>query len=231
MQKIKKNWTLRVMFLALAFTLISTCLLGSTLAKYTTSLTGTDTARVAKWGFSGTNITDIFATSYNGTVVKDPTALDSYKRVAPGIDGSFGFTVASGKSEVTTALTFSLSETNNDNIPIVYEYNGKYYSSILSGTANLKKHGESGFTAVTIEAGGIAALATVLDTAYANIPPNTDYSSLSGQTLSWFWAFEQDATGTTGTDISGRDTLDTTMGKAATALVTLNATLTAVQVD
>ena len=51
----KKNHAARLGALALALTLVSTCLMGGTLAKYTTTVTGTATATVAKWVFNANN--------------------------------------------------------------------------------------------------------------------------------------------------------------------------------
>ena len=43
----KKNWTLRAAVLMLALVLITSCFVGGTFAKYVTSGSGTDSARVA----------------------------------------------------------------------------------------------------------------------------------------------------------------------------------------
>lgn len=50
--------------------LMTTCAISSTFAKYTTSASGTDSARVAKWGFTPTTITltDLFKNTYDATV-------------------------------------------------------------------------------------------------------------------------------------------------------------------
>ena len=228
MQRTKKNRSLRVMVLVLMFTLISTCMLGGTMAKYTSEATGSDSARVAIWGFSGVNAVNIFTTTYDNVLSSDGTDV-----VAPGTHGSFSFGLASGVSEVTTDITFNLTETNTSNIPIVYEYSGSYYSSVLSGTVYLNLETGS-FAAVTI-AGNLAALNTALATSYTRIPAGTDYNTLTGGTVTWYWAFEQDAVDTTGANIAARDTSDTALGVSAAAgsaaTVTLNAKLTAVQVD
>ena len=121
MQKTKKNWTLRMAVLALAFTLVSTCLLGGTLAKYITTGSGSDSARVAKWGVEVNAGGSLFATTYPilttnpavGTlsVVTNPTG-DGMKLVAPGTgstqiagtDLNFGIT---GTPEVACTITIS----------------------------------------------------------------------------------------------------------------------------
>ena len=235
MQKTKKNRVLRLLSIVLMFTLVSTCLLGGTLAKYVSTANGSDTARVAKWGFDGINAIDIFQTSYLGTLGADETveASNTDDVVAPGTKGNFAFGFKAGTSEVATKITFAFTETNTANIPIVYEYDSKYYSSVLSGTVYLKLPEAGTFTSVTID-GDLVAMATAIgaNTAYAVVLPNANYSSLNGGNISWFWAFEQDATNTTGADIAARDVADTALGTAATAAtVTLNCVLTATQID
>ena len=123
MEKRRKSRTLfSLMSIALLFTLISTCLMSGTLAKYTSTATGSDSARVAKWGFDGINTVDIFKLAYDSTVDA------AVKVVAPGTGNQFSFGFKSGTSEVDTKITVSIDETNTSNIPIVYEYNSTYYS-------------------------------------------------------------------------------------------------------
>ena len=79
---LKKNWTLRAAVLMLALVLITSCFVGGTFAKYVTSGTSGDNARVAKWGVTVTahETGDIFAKSYDNTVI----AEGEYKVIAPG---------------------------------------------------------------------------------------------------------------------------------------------------
>ena len=219
------------MVLALAFTLISTSLLGSTLAKYTSTDSGSDTARVAKWGFGGINTVDIFNFTYDGTVLADDGVT---KIVAPGTGGAVNFGIEDGVSEVSSTVTFAITETNSGGIPIVYQVGSNYYSSVLgAGTVYLKQHGEATFSAITIT-GNISDMGTYLSSLSTLVPAGTNYNTLGG-TVRWFWAFEQDATDDTGGDIFARDGSDTALGIAAAAgtaaTVTLNVTIAAVQVD
>ena len=46
----KKNWTMRVALLIVALALITSCFVSGTYAKYVTSTTASDSARVAKFG-------------------------------------------------------------------------------------------------------------------------------------------------------------------------------------
>ena len=231
MQKIKKNWVLRLMGVALMFTLVSTSLLGGTLAKYITTGGGNDTARVAKWGFTGINNVELFKTAYTDTSAGETVkSANTDKIVAPGTKGTFSFTVAGGASEVAARITFAFTETNTGNVPIVYEYDGLYYSEKVSGSAYLKQPGTTSFTPITI-AGNLVALAAVLNADASFIIMPGIAPATPPTPLNWFWAFEQDATDATGANIGTRDTADTALGTAGTATVVFNAIINAVQVD
>ena len=100
---------------ALALTVVSSCMVGGTLAKYTTTATGTGSAIVAKWAPSfkgGTNGTfqdsidvKLTDTSLNGKVVGE--------KVAPGTDGSFSVQVSRGATEVEFTYSVTISDLNN----------------------------------------------------------------------------------------------------------------------
>lgn len=99
----EKSYVARLGALALALTLISTCLMGGTLAKYTTEVTATGTATVAKWNFTVTNP--------NGQPFTLNLTPNTYKNVAnnklaPGTSGSFAI-VATNDSDV--AATYSIT--------------------------------------------------------------------------------------------------------------------------
>lgn len=103
----KKNWTTRVAVALLALTMITSCFVGSTFAKYVTRAEGEDNARVAKWGILLTmEGDDLFAPEYEadddtftgsvdeeGNPVMDP-ALSV--RVDPDYDGDITDLVAPG---------------------------------------------------------------------------------------------------------------------------------------
>ena len=95
----KKNWTLRAAVLMLALVLITSCFVGGTFAKYVTSGSGTDSARVAKFGVTVTANGDVFAKEYDtndqtvvGTIAKSVISTD--KVVAPGTTSNGDFVAA-----------------------------------------------------------------------------------------------------------------------------------------
>lgn len=110
---------------AVALTLVSACMVGSTLAKYTTSLTGSGSAVVAKWAPKFTSGDAAFT---NSTVVslKD-TTIGTNKltadKIAPGTDGSFSI-VVEHDSGSDVAFHYTITMTNKQGMPT----NLKFYS-------------------------------------------------------------------------------------------------------
>lgn len=94
----KKNWTTRVAVALLALTLITSCFVGSTFAKYVTRAQGEDNARVAKWGILLTMEGDnMFAPEYehdDPDFTGEATTLSV--RVDPEYDGEITDLVAPG---------------------------------------------------------------------------------------------------------------------------------------
>lgn len=109
----RKNRTMRVAALLLALTLITSCFVGGTFAKYTTSGSATDTARVAKWGIEMTVTGDgAFAEEYDGTV---KTSVASENLVAPGTKNETGMSFSiSGTPEVAFRLTATMGSDAED---------------------------------------------------------------------------------------------------------------------
>lgn len=109
----KKNKTMRTAAVLGVTALLATSALSGTLAKYTTTNSGTDSATVAKFGVV-INVNDdmgLFKTSYDeasddmsaNTVV----SADTNRKIAPGTKGSMSFSI-SGKPEVATQLTLAV---------------------------------------------------------------------------------------------------------------------------
>ena len=105
----KKNRTMRVAVLMLALSLITCCFVGSTFAKYTSSVSGNDTVSVAKWHIGYLDKTTVDATEVNfkdatnvtfdlfNTIKEDDglAAEGDVKTglIAPGTSGSFSMDI------------------------------------------------------------------------------------------------------------------------------------------
>lgn len=121
----KKNKALRAASALLVLTLLTTSIIGGTFAKYTTSDSAADTARVAKFGVLVTVSGSLFADSYKDTPATDNTAtVIAYNRsatadgddvVAPGTRNDTGIKFGlSGTPEVSTKVKYEVADTTED---------------------------------------------------------------------------------------------------------------------
>ncbi len=229
---LKKNWTLRAAVLMLALVLITSCFVGGTFAKYVTSGTGGDNARVAKWGVTVTahETGDIFAKSYDNTVI----AEGEYKVIAPGTKkDNAALVTLSGKPEVSVKVTYnadSFSLTGNwkgaDNddtfyCPLIIKVTGKVDGVAKTETINCADK-ERAADVETAVKNAVAACSATYD-------PKTDLSSATvdgdGLKISWEWPFESGETNPKQNDVK-----DTYLGNQAAAATGLSIPAIHVQV-
>lgn len=227
----KKHWTMRVGVALLALTLITSCFVSGTWAKYVTSGTGSDTARVAKFGVTVTAEGETFATQYNSgqSEYKDAVVVRSGtvdKVVAPGTYGNVSVIKLTGTPEVSVKVSYEATEFElGDNW---VDKDGEYYcpleftvrSDSDNGTAVLK--GADYTSADEFE----TAVKNAIKTYSTTYEPGTDLTVANAQTLTvyWAWAF-------TGND----DVKDTYLGDRVAeneaATISLTVTTTVAQVD
>ncbi len=215
-----KNKTLRLGLLVILLVAITMSIISGTLAKYVENVTATDSARVAKFEYelTGMNKTtqtiNLFDTTEDSGILTNLNN-DNKKLIAPGTNGDLTVTLKN-TSEVSISAGFTLEETNENNIPIVYGYNENYYSSVIPKDASVTVH--NGESAIQIE-GNLEDLATAIGSA-ATVQQNQTKSI----SLTWAWAFEGDGT-------TQKDETDTTLGKNGTATVQLQVKCNVTQID
>ena len=235
----KKNWTLRAAVLMFALVLITSCFVGGTFAKYVTSGSGTDSARVAKFGVTVTASGDLFAKEYAtddqtvvGTIAKSVISTD--KVVAPGTasNGDFVAATVTGTPEVAVRVSYKL-DTATLQLENWKDGDGKFYCPLVfkvkTPDGNTVISGMEFQTAEAMKAALVNAVAAYTK----DYAPGTDLSGKAAETLaiSWEWPFE------TGTDADKpanniRDTFlgdEAAAGRAATVSLTLATTVT--QID
>lgn len=226
----KKNWTMRAAVLLLALVLITSCFVGGTFAKYVTSGSGSDTARVAKFGVT-VSVSDntMFKTQYK---TKDDNVLDventvieysvnskngTDKLVAPGTSENDTLTFSvTGEPEVAVDVQLKLN-VNSD----VFLKNGTY-RDYTTADANKSFTLTENYTPVVftlkngtnvVATGTLADINTKLNELSGNYTPNTNLTDKLGTyTLSWTWAFEDAAT--------TNNAADTLLGNLAAGTVT-----------
>ena len=225
----KKNALMRSAGLLLALVLVTSCFVGSTFAKYTTSADATESARVAKFGVTVTANGDVFAREYDeGTTVKSVISTD--KVVAPGTKKE-GFVASSiaGTPEVAVRVSYEAKEfelTNwtttgtDEYCPLVFTVNGTEYKIGNAGIANVAQLQDA-------VKGAIKAYTK-------DYAPGTDLSGVGADTLniSWEWPFE---TGANDTEKRANNEKDTALGNRAAAgnaaTVSLTLATTVTQID
>lgn len=131
----EKNKVSKLVAVVLLLVMIALVLVSGTYAKYTSSASGSDTARVAKWSFTvgEDNITtsdsfkfDLFKTinEEDGSKVEtDVVSANSDKVIAPGTSGSFDLELTND-SEVTAQYAIDYTVTNEKNIPVKFSVDG-----------------------------------------------------------------------------------------------------------
>ena len=208
----RKNRMMRLASALLILTMVTTCAISGTFAKYTTTTTSVDSARVAKWGFNATtiNITDLFAAAYTNV------NSESGDVIAPGTEGktTIQFAPQSGTTpEVAYAMSVVASSTkgiagnpivDNNNIKWALYKTGTAEDAITWGEFSELLTSITGLSEAKVEANNLPKL-------------NDEY------VVAWKWIFNTD-------DVA--DAVDTAMGNAAgLAEIDLTITITATQLD
>ena len=116
----KKNKMMRLASVLMVAVMLTTSVISGTYAKYVTTTSTNDSARVAHWGVElATNIDGLFAneysshTSFAGATVNGLNAQAAADVVAPGTSGSMTFSIT-GTPEVAVNVAITLNNKAND---------------------------------------------------------------------------------------------------------------------
>ncbi len=231
----KKNWTMKLAVLMAVLTMCSACFVSETYAKYITSGTANDTARVAKFGVTvACNDAKIFEKTYKKDdstfTLSENSVVSTEKVVAPGTTGSFaGFSIT-GTPEVAVKVTYTLDKldltgwaySGSEYFPIIIKVNDATYglSGMKDGDGNAATNAYADVTALK------AGLKTAIEDYSKVYEAGTDLSTITTDdvAITWAWAFE-------GND----DVKDTYLGDQAAAgnasVIDLTVTCTVTQID
>ena len=221
----KKNKIMRIASVLLVAVILTTCAISGTFAKYVTSGSGSDTARVAKFGVTVTGTADTFKETYakndDSFTLAANTVVSTEDVVAPGTSGSMAAFTLSGTPEVAVRVAFTGRLELGDKW---VDSTSHYYCPIEITVGDTTFKGTTYASADEFEAAVNAKIATFTQ----NYEAGTDLSSIdvsaNAPAISWKWAF-------TGND----DVKDTYLGdqaadgKAATISLSVKATVT--QID
>ena len=224
----KKNKAMRLASALLVLTLLTTCAISGTFAKYTTSTTGTDKARVAYWGFGQAAATNIALFDGEYINVKSSGEVDGFSNVvAPGTEKSttFAFAYTDYKANAITAPEVAYTFTVNPTVTGDYDE--------LDKNANFKwtlkaDHWPAGKECKTVAEllDAIKQLSGDESGTKTYAPGELPYDFAFADDIyhiGWIWNFSKDTAG---------DAADTAMGNSQTLEnITFTITITATQVD
>lgn len=239
----KKNKMMRIASVLLVAVILTTCAISGTFAKYTTSQTGSDAARVAYWGFNENNA----------------LTINLFKSDYTNVDGTGDAKVVAPGTENEVSFNFAYADNNADNVtaPEV-AYNFTVNATSSASTTNTQKLDENPNFYWTLKAPGAAAAtkyATMNDLleaikatsgdasgtkqyAAGKLPTGFDAGN-NTYTIGWKWVFEGNdpiddlnKDNLAVTDPKTQDVYDTAMGNATDLEdVQITITITATQVD
>lgn len=218
----KKNKMMRMASVLLVAVLLTTCAISGTFAKYVTNGSGSDTARVAKWGVSVSGTAETFAQTYakddGSFTVAANTVVSTADVVAPGTEGSMAAFTISGTPEVAVRVAFTGTLELGDKW---VDASSNYYCPIQITIGSTTYRGMDYASADEFETAVNAKIATYTK----DYAAGTDLSGIStdAPTITWAWAFDVD------------DTKDTYLGNQAAAgneaTISLSVTATVTQID
>lgn len=216
----KKTKLMRAALLLLVLTLITSCFVGGTFAKYTTSAEGSDTARVAKWGVVITAHGETFAKTYAtdtenvvGTIANSVVSANANKVIAPGTKGNMVGMTITGTPEVAVNVSYAANFKVEG-----WTVDDKFYCPLQIKVGRTMIDGATFTDAATFE----NAVNTEISTYSEKYAAGTDLSTASVTTpsVSWEWPFSED------------DIKDTALGNLPIApTVSLTVTTTVDQIN
>lgn len=187
----KKNTMLRIASVLLVAVMMTTCAISGTFAKYVTSGTSQDEARVAKWGVEVTGYADMFKTEYDKNdagftlSAKSVVSSDTDKLLAPGTAGKLTEVALSGTPEVAVRVTYDATvDLAGWNIG-----GAVYYCPVVVEVEGTAMYGMNYANEAAFE----AAIKAAIEALTKDYVAKTDLSTVgtNAPSVSWAWAFEK----------------------------------------
>lgn len=234
----KKTKLMRAALLLLVLTLITSCFVGGTFAKYVTEGDSTDSARVAKWGVvidaEGATFAKEYATNTEnvvGTIAMSVVGAD--KVVAPGTSGNMTAVKLSGTPEVAVSVNYA-ADFKVEN----WTVDGNFYcplqitvrSTTIDGTSSTTIDG----TTFTNKAKFEEAVKREINGS-TNYAAGKDLTGVTAPSVSWAWPIEHTGASAGTGENAQTNEKDTALGNLAAndkaPTVSLTITTTVTQID
>ena len=228
----KKNKIMRFASAIMVMTLLSTCMVGGTFAKYVTEASSSDKARVAYWGFQADNsmeLKDLFADAYGTTV----DSVDGADVIAPGTAGEVEFVFA--WDEEVSAYGSEVDVTGPE---VAYTFTvsteGSVCDDLIKDNSNIQWKLDSGEWGTWDKLMSEIAALSGDSTGTAQYDPNTLPVAFTAgddsHTIYWQWLID-DGSDTKDAEENPQNVKDTAMGNAAELDdVAITITITATQI-
>lgn len=248
----KKNTMMRIASFLLIAVLLSTSAISGTYAKYVTQGTGTDNARVAKFGVVVTADSDIFDAEYKADdtsyTLGEMTVDAEVNVVAPGTTKTMAKVGITGTPEVAVRISnkvekfeigdYWMVDANNNDVNSSDYVRDTFYCPIIITVIDAKgeTHNISGldYTSADEFEGEVVK---AINTATKDYAPNTDLSTLENWQIlevKWQWEFEG-STDSAALSYGQKDIYDTQLGDVAAFLtaptIEISVTTTVTQID
>lgn len=218
----KKNKMMRMASVLLVLVLLTTSVVSGTFAKYTTSASSYDIARVAKFDVAltanGTTFANTYAKDDSTFTVDSNTVVSSTsdKVVAPGTTRDMVKMGLTGTPEVATRVSYEGSFDVSNNWVIGPDFYCPLIIKVNTTTINGKDY--------TSKADFVAAVNNAIKAVKKDYAANTDLSTVGADALaiSWEWPFSTS---------DENDAKDTALGNAGNATVSVTVKTTVTQID
>lgn len=233
----KKNKMMRIASVLLVAVLLTTSAISGTFAKYVTTESGSDSARVAKWGveivadnfnlFTDKYETDDTNATFTGSYSVESDDGDVF---APGTKGTFTEIAITGTPEVAVDVAVVATVTVSDN----WIVDGDFYCPIVITV------GDSAICGLTFDnASDFAnAIEEAIEGYSEQYAPNQDLSAIDANfDISWEWAFEDadhvalDHGCTAGAQTDAKDTALGDKAVAGDLAIAIGVEITVTQID
>ncbi len=209
----RRSHSKKALMLLMSMTLATTCVVGSTYAKYATSELSTSKARVAKFGVQIKPNGQSFKTSYDDENFVSVLSATEENVIAPGTKGTMEAMEITGNPEVSIKVTFK-GKFDIKNWKVIDEKEAETYYCPLK---------------ITVGETEIFGMDHADETEFENAVNNAinsskDYSvkGFNGEidvpSISWEWAFETEKKGSVGENYDHYDTQLANSGNATVEL-------------
>lgn len=221
--------SMRASMILMILVLVTSCIVAGTYAKYVSSKTVNNTARVAKFGVTIEGGDEAFFQSYESggklrTSSISVLSTDEKNVVAPGTEGTMKLIKVSGKPEVSVKVEFK-GKLSIKNWQVTNEQETEeFYCPIIITVGEREFDGTEYQDAVSFEKDVNDAI-PLISKEYDVNEGDFEWSEFNEEipNISWKWIFDREN--------EEYDNYDTQLGDKADATITLTVTATVTQLD